>query len=73
MRIVSWTAFFLTILGALNWLLVGVTQFDLVRWAFGRRSLPGRLTYGLVGVAGITQLAMFVVNLFRGHPAPATT
>lgn len=72
MRIVSWTSFFLTILGALNWLLVGLVKFDLVRAIFGRNSLPGRITYGVVGAAGLTQLATFVVDLFRGHPAPVT-
>ena len=37
------TALILTIVGALNWALVGIFQFDLVAWLFGGqgRCFPG--------------------------------
>ena len=47
-------ALLLVIVGALNWLLVGLFQFDLVAALFGGQdALLSRLVYTLVGVAGI--------------------
>ena len=44
----------LVIVGAINWLLVGVFQFDLVAWLFGGAgSLMSRLVYAIVGLAGL--------------------
>lgn len=44
----------LVIIGALNWLLVGLLQFDLVATIFGGSdSLLSRIIYSLVGLAGI--------------------
>jgi uncharacterized membrane protein YuzA (DUF378 family) len=39
-------------LGALNWALVGLSNFDLIRAVFGR-SILSRAAYGLVGAAGV--------------------
>lgn len=48
------TAILLVIVGALNWLLVGLFQFDLVASIFGgQQSLLSRAIYSLVGLAGI--------------------
>jgi len=66
MRIVSLVSFFLMIIGAINWLLVGIVRFDLVRWIFGRRSTLGRIIYSLVGTAGLTQLTTFIVRSAKG-------
>lgn len=66
MRLVSIVSFILVIVGALNWLLVGAAKFDLVRWLVGRRnSVAGRIIYGLVGLAGITQVATAMAR--RSH------
>jgi uncharacterized membrane protein YuzA (DUF378 family) len=43
----------LTIIGALNWGLVGLLNFDLVAAIFGKKSFISRLIYILVGIAGI--------------------
>ena len=43
----------LTIIGALNWGLVGFLNFDLVAVIFGKKSFLSRLIYTLVGMAGI--------------------
>ena len=44
----------LVIVGALNWLLVGLFQFDLVATIFGgSSSLLARVVYCLVGLAGL--------------------
>ncbi len=47
------TCLTLVIIGALNWLLVGVFQFDLVAAVFGGQSaIVSRIIYTLVGLAG---------------------
>lgn len=52
----------LVIVGAINWLLVGVFQFDLVSWLFGGQgALISRIVYTLVGVAGLWCISL----LFR--------
>lgn len=43
----------LVIIGALNWLLVGLFRYDLVAHIFGGGSLISRLIYSLVGIAGL--------------------
>ncbi len=43
----------LTIVGALNWGLVGLLNFNLVAAIFGKRSFISRLIYTLVGLAGV--------------------
>jgi len=63
-------SFFLAIIGAINWLLVGIVKFDMVRWIFGRNNIPSRTVYNLVGVAGLTQLVLFFTNMFRRQPMP---
>ena len=46
-------ALILSIIGCLNWGLVGIFQFDLVAWLFGGvGSLFSRLVYTIVGLAG---------------------
>lgn len=46
-------ALILTIVGALNWGLVGLFNFDLVAALFGVMTVPTRAVYTLVGVAGV--------------------
>ena len=47
-------ALVLTIIGAINWLLVGVFQFDIVAWLFGGQlAAVSRVIYALVGLAGL--------------------
>ena len=42
----DFTALVLTIIGALNWALVGIFQFDLVAWIFGGQgALVSRIIY----------------------------
>ena len=54
MNMLDRTSLVLTIIGAINWLLVGLFQFDLVAWLFGgQASLLSRIIYTLVGLAGL--------------------
>ncbi len=52
-------ALVLTVIGALNWGLVGFFQFDAVAALFGGvESAGARLVYGLVGIAGLINLGL---------------
>ena len=47
-------ALLLSIIGSLNWGLVGLFRFDLVAWLFGgQTALLSRVVYALVGLAGL--------------------
>ena len=44
----------LVIIGALNWGLMGLFEFDLVAWAFGgTAAIISRILYTLIALAGI--------------------
>ena len=52
----------LVIIGAINWLLVGLFQFDAVAWLCGgQAALFSRIIYSLVGLAGLWSIS----RLFR--------
>ena len=44
----------LVIIGSLNWLLVGIFDFNLVETLFNGFSVVSRILYTLVGIAGIS-------------------
>lgn len=47
-------ALILSIIGCLNWGLVGIFKFDLVAWLFGGQgAILSRIIYTLVGLAGL--------------------
>ena len=46
-------AFVLLIIGGLNWGLVGLFNFDLVKTIFGSMSLIARVVYVLVGLSAV--------------------
>ncbi|MCD8378034.1 MAG: DUF378 domain-containing protein, partial [Candidatus Gastranaerophilales bacterium] len=56
MKIVKILAFVLTVIGAINWGLVGILKFDLVAAVFGEMSTLSRLVYSIVGVSGVITL-----------------
>jgi len=49
----------LTIIGALNWGLVGLLNFNLVTAIFGKKSVASKLIYILVGLAGFYLLMVY--------------
>lgn len=49
----TWTAIVLTAIGAINWGLVGLFEFDLVAAVFGSLSVLSRIVYVLVALAGL--------------------
>ncbi|MBE6468089.1 MAG: DUF378 domain-containing protein [Alphaproteobacteria bacterium] len=48
------TALVLTIIGGINWGLVGLFSFDLVAFIFGPMSILSRIVYTLVALSAIT-------------------
>ena len=55
-------ALLLVIIGAVNWGLIGIFQFDLVAWLFGGQgAILSRIIYTLVGAAGLWCISL----LFR--------
>ena len=57
-------ALILSIIGCLNWGLVGIFQFDLVSWLFGgQAAVISRVVYTLIGAAGLWCISL----LFRGR------
>lgn len=53
LNFVDWVALVLVLVGALNWGLIGILEFDLVATLFGDLSLMTRIIYSLVGVAAL--------------------
>lgn len=49
----------LVIIGALNWLLIGIFNFDLVAMIFGQMSVLSRIIYTLVGLSGIVSIGLY--------------
>lgn len=56
MTTLDWIAFVLAVVGALNWGLVGIFQWDLVAAIFGDMSTITRVIYSLVGVAAVYRI-----------------
>ncbi len=60
------TTLIITIIGAINWLLVGLFKFDLVAAIFGgQASLISRIIYVIVGLAGL-----WCINLLFKEKVP---
>ena len=54
MNMLDRTSLVLTIIGAINWLLVGLFQFDLVAYICGGQgAVISRIIYTIVGIAGL--------------------
>ena len=58
----------LVIIGAINWALIDIFQFDLVAYLFGgQAAVVSRIVYTLVGAAGLWCISL----LFRRRPLRA--
>ena len=53
MKIIDTIALILIIIGAINWGLVGIFNFNLVEAIFGGLSVITRIIYTLVGISGL--------------------
>ncbi|MBR3523483.1 MAG: DUF378 domain-containing protein [Bacilli bacterium] len=58
-------ALVLTIIGALNWGLVGLFDFDLVAFLLGEKTMLSRTVYVLVALAGILNIGILFNHISR--------
>ena len=62
-------ALILSIIGSLNWGLVGIFKFDLIAWIFGgQTAVVSRILYTLVGLAGLWCISLLFRK--RGSSSP---
>ena len=63
----------LVLVGALNWGLVAIAEFDLVAAVFGldfgETNAATRVVYGLVGLAGVYGVVSLLSRIATGRPA----
>ena len=59
MSLIQRIALILTVIGAINWALIGFFQFDLVAFLFGGQdAIISRVVYALVGIAGLINIGL---------------
>lgn len=54
---------FLTIIGAINWGLIGLFDFNLVTFIFGDATVLTRIVYTIIGIAGIINIGLLVKEI----------
>ena len=59
MKTLYYIALTLVIIGALNWLLIGLFSFDLVASILGEMSAFSRVIYTLVGLSGLVSIGLY--------------
>jgi uncharacterized protein len=74
MRKLDAVAMTLVIIGALNWGLVAIAEFDLVAWVFGldfgETNAASRIVYGLVGLSAVYGLGWLAAGRRQASPRP---
>lgn len=65
MRALKIVSYLLIIIGALNWGLVGIFNFNLVALLLGDMTLFARIIYIAVGVAAIVSIATTFKEIFE--------
>lgn len=58
-KFIDYSTLIISIIGTINWGLIGFFQFDLVAFLFGSMTLLSRIVYALVGIAGIYTISFF--------------
>ena len=53
----------ITIIGALNWGLIGLFDFNLVESLFGAETMIPRIIYTLVGISGLINIGILFNHL----------
>ena len=52
----------LTIIGALNWGLIGIFGFDLVAFIFGPATIASSIVYSIIGIAALVWLIWMIID-----------
>lgn len=55
----DYTALIITVVGAINWGLIGFFRFNLVAFLFGDMTWLTRIVYAVVGICGLYLLSLF--------------
>ncbi len=63
MNAIQKTALLFTVIGAVNWGLIGLFSFNLVDSLFGQGSFLSMLIYIIVGIAGLINIMLFFTDL----------
>ena len=58
-KALDYTALTVSLIGAVNWGLIGFFNFNLVSWIFGSGTWVSRIIYGVVGICGLYLLTFF--------------
>ncbi len=53
----------ITIIGAINWGLIGIMDFDLVASIFGSATFFTKMIYTIVGICGIINIGILMAHL----------
>jgi uncharacterized protein len=69
MRAINIITLLLVIVGGLNWLLVGIADFDLVAALFGADTTLTNLVYIVVGISALWQLIPLARSFSAGETA----
>ena len=63
MEILQKVCLVLTIIGAINWGLIGLFDFNLVSFLFEEMTMLSRAVYSLVGIAGLINIGLLFIHL----------
>lgn len=59
------SALVITIIGAINWELIGLFDFNLVEMIFGTGSLLSQIIYILVGITGLINIGILFNHISK--------
>ena len=63
MKTLNVIALTLTIIGAINWGLIGLLDFNLVEAIFGQTSIIPRIVYSLVGLTSLINIGILLIDI----------
>lgn len=63
METIQKIALVITIIGAINWGLIGLFDFNVVAMIFGEMTLLSRIIYGLVGICGLINIGILFSHI----------
>lgn len=55
-------ALVITIIGAINWGLIGIFDFNLVAKLFGSMEMLEKIIYAIVGICGVINIGILFMN-----------
>lgn len=62
-KFLRYFALTISIIGTLNWGLIGLFNFNLVAFLFGSMTLLSRIVYALVGLCGLYLFTFYTIDM----------